>query len=236
MARTVTTGEYKLEDRRIANQKPAATIQEQRLGFDKTKDYETRLRTDADKWKGTEVAKDLGEQMRTADNLTTKLASGEQGTVKNGLLELYRLAQHDNRMSDKDAVIANQVDQSVVSRIQNWINMGAEGLPGDLNVQAAITTANRLRSFIHRKRDALEKDWKEKFVHSGGYDPVDADILGSQAIPGYKRETGSDERPARAGGGSGGGRRISASGSAVPTNGTGDPDLDALRVILQGGQ
>lgn len=238
MARTKMTGEYSLERQRIANQKPSASVNlgGERLDFDKTKDYETRLRTDANGWKGTEVAKDLGEQIRSADNLTAKLASGEQGTVKNGLLELYRLAQHDNRMSDKDAVFANQVDQSVLSRIQNWVNMGAEGLPGDMNVQAAITTANRLRSFMHRKRDSLEKDWKEKFVHSGGYDAVDADILGSQIVPGYKRDTGADARPARAaGGGKGGGSRgMSASGSAVPTDDNGDPDLKALRDILVG--
>lgn len=207
-----------------------------RLGFDETKNTETRLRQDATRWQGVETAKALGEDKRVADQLIGKLSSNEPGTVKNGIMELYRLAQHDNRMSDKDAVIANKIDQSVISQIQNWVNLGATGLPGDLNIAAAIDTARRLKSFYANKRDSLETDWHEKFVKSGRYDTVDADILGAQMIPGYKRETAQgatpDGRKPHGGGGKSG--SVSAGGSAVPTDENGDPDIKALRQLLGG--
>lgn len=214
----------KLQVAEINSHRPSADLGAAKFAYERERDRSKFLRDDLKQFLTKNAAKEIGDAGRETANLEKNLASKEPGSIRNGLLQLWRIAQHDNRMSDKDAVLANNLDQSVLSRLEGWVSTGAEGVPGDLNLKAAKDTAKRLRGYFVSKNEEMKQQYKDEFIDTGQYDPKEADVLGAQTFPGWTRLTENQPAPK----GRGTGRK-----GAPPEIKAGGKSKDALKAKAQ---
>lgn len=167
--------------------RPGVVLQERRLGFEGDKEKAKNLRTDLKTFAERYGAKTIQEDNLQIPRIVKDL-SGNAQQQRNAMVQLWQMAQHDHRFSDKDAVMAQTVDPSWLAKISNWVSLGTTGQL-DPEVQAeAVQTAKSFGSYLSTKSAQMRDMAKRDFIDSGLYDPHEADVLLGQQVPGWQRQ------------------------------------------------
>jgi len=178
----------RLEVQELRNQAPRPNINlpGARFEFERDKEKSKILREDLKRFTERYNAKTIQDDHLAAPRIIGDLQSGNPQRQRNAMIELWRMAQHDNRMSDRDAIMAQTVDPSALAEIENWVSRKSTGSL-DAGVQrTAIETAQAFAAHLAAKTKQMRELAKRDFIDSGLYDSTEADVLLSQQIPGWE--------------------------------------------------
>jgi hypothetical protein len=179
----------RLDVQELRNKKPGANISIQRFGFDERKERSKNLRQDLADWTKKFDAKTIQDDHLSTPRIIENLESGNPQRQRNAMIELWRMAQHDNRMSDRDAIMAQTVDPSWLAVIENAVSQKTEGTLDEGVRKTAVATARGFAKALSDKMAAMKSNARAEFIDSGLYDQHEADVLLGQKLPGWERLT-----------------------------------------------
>jgi hypothetical protein len=113
------------------------------------------------------------------------LKSGNPQLQQNAAFKLFRMAQHDNRMSDRDAILARNVDPSLWGRLKNYISIQGAGQMDPDVAEISVKAVKTLDAYYKHRADKLKKDAHKLFVKKNrNYDPDEAaTVLEQYGLP-----------------------------------------------------
>jgi hypothetical protein len=194
--------ETTLEAARIHASRPPTMIDlgERKFRFDQQKERSDKLRKDIDKFIQRFDAKTIHDDYVSVPNIIADLKSTNPQRQKHALVKLWRMAQHDNRMSDRDAIMSEQVDPSWLATIGNWASRKTSGLLTTDVQRIAIDTASTFEKNLGAKLHEMRRLAKQTFIDSGEYDQREGDVVLTEQLPGWLPLTEREDyspRPSR---------------------------------------